>query len=103
MDLMRTEEDEEGGEEDGKGREVGLISVHCSYIAYKFGSLLKVYTFLGKPPWQDYHCWCEEGGGSRKRRQEQATDSGWISTATSCIALDKLDEERWFSKYCRTS
>ena len=34
---MRTEEDEEGGEEDGKGREVGLTTVH-TYIVLKIGS-----------------------------------------------------------------
>ena len=50
-----------------------------------------MYTFLGKPPWQDYHCWCEEGSGSSKRGQEQATDSGWIIAATTRIALDKLE------------
>ena len=102
MDLMRTEEDEEGGEEDGKGREVGLIWPVFIY-RFQIRIIIKSVPFLGKPPWQDYHCWCEEGCGSRKRGQEQATDSGWISTATTCIALDKLDEERYFSKYCRTS
>ena len=75
MDLMRTEEDEEGGEEDGKGREGGLLSV---YISFSNSDLIKSAHILGKPPRQDYHCWCEEGNGSRKRDQEQATDSGLI-------------------------
>ena len=54
MDLMRTEEDEEGGEEDGKGREVGLLSV---YISFSNSDLIKSAHILGKPPRQDYHCW----------------------------------------------